>query len=117
MTFKVTAILGTPFVVIDNKKYIMNLDVYPVYKVTVKVNPPVKYYYILNGIEESFDRETNGDTLIDFFDRKITVKKHPLLPLAFNESPLQKKSKLYDGNYKSFFFNYMHILCEFFIYI
>ncbi|ORX84508.1 hypothetical protein BCR32DRAFT_217790 [Anaeromyces robustus] len=79
----------------------MTLDEYPVYKVSVNVKTPIKYHYILSGVEESFDRTAEGDTLNDFFDRKITVKKHPLLPLAYKESELQKKSKLYDDTFIS----------------
>jgi len=90
----------------------MELDEYPIYKFTLDVEPPVTYHYILGDNEESFDRVANGNTLNEFFDRQITVKIHPLLPLAFNESSIQKKSKLYDGNFNSIFINYIHQLFE-----
>lgn len=96
VTFKVIAVTGTPKVVVNNKKYDMTVDQYPIYKATVDVNAPVNYHYILNGSEESFTRVANGDTLNDFFNRKITVKKHPLLPFTYEDTPLSKKSKLYD---------------------
>ncbi|KAL6620840.1 hypothetical protein LY90DRAFT_708252 [Neocallimastix californiae] len=99
VTFKVIAVSGTPKVVVNGKKYDMTVEEYPVYKASVDVKTPVKYHYILNGSEEKFEREANGDTLNEFFDRKITVKKHPLLPLAYQVSPLQDKSKLYDDTF------------------
>lgn len=97
MTFKVIAVSGTPKLVINKKTYNMVVDQYPVYKATVNVKTPVNYHYILDDNEESFNRVANNDTLNEFFDRKNTVVKHPLLPLAYKESSITKKSKLYDG--------------------
>jgi len=79
----------------------MKVEEYPVYSVTVDaVNAPVKYHYILGSEEEKFTRTTENDTTLnEFFNRKITVKKHPLLPKAFETIPTLKKSKLFDGNY------------------
>jgi len=79
----------------------MTVEEYPVYSVTLKnVNAPVNYHYFLNNEEESFTRTLkNETTLNEFFNRKITVKEHPLLPMAFESLPTLKKSKLYDGIY------------------
>jgi len=80
---------------------------YPVYNATIDVDPPVKYHYILGDSEEDFDRVVDGHfTLNDFFNREHTVIQHPLLPLAYNESALQKKSKLYDGKWFIFYNDY-----------
>ena len=98
VTFKVVAISGTPSVVVNNKKYVMKLEQYPIYTATINVNAPVKYHYALNDREESFSRKATSDiTLNDFFDRKYTVKEHPLLPKAFETFDGYKKSKLFDG--------------------
>ena len=98
VTFKVVAVSGTPSVVVNNRKYVMNLEQYPIYTATVNVNPPVNYHYTLNNKEESFSRKATSDnTLNDFFDRKYTVKEHPLLPKAFETFDGYKKSKLFDG--------------------
>jgi len=97
VTFKVVAVNGTPSVVVNNKKYAMKVDQYPVYTATVNVNAPVNYHYALGNEEESFTRKaTSSVTLNDFFNRKQTVKKHPLLPKAFESYTGTKKSKLFD---------------------
>lgn len=101
------AINDKPKVVINNKHYEMTEYEYPVYNATIDVDPPVKYHYILGDSEEDFDRVVDGHfTLNDFFNREHTVIQHPLLPLAYNESALQKKSKLYDGKWFIFYNDY-----------
>ncbi|ORY38487.1 hypothetical protein LY90DRAFT_330314, partial [Neocallimastix californiae] len=51
---------------------------------------------------ESFSRKATSDnTLNDFFDRKYTVKEHPLLPKAFETFDGYKKSKLFDDTFVS----------------
>jgi len=102
VTFRVVAVSGTPTVVVNNKKYTMKVEQYPVYTVTLNnVNAPVKYHYILGSEEESFTRTLDSETTLnEFFNRKITVKKHPLLPQAFPTYPTLKKSKLFDGIYR-----------------
>jgi len=99
VTFKVIAISGTPSVVINGKKYQMNKDEYPLYSLTLDdVSAPVDYHYVLGKEEENFTRTVQSEsTLNEFFNRKITVKKHPLLPLAFESLSTLKKSKLFDG--------------------
>jgi len=101
VTFKVIAIDGTPSVVIGSKKYKMNLEQYPVYSVTVdSVNAPVKYHYVLGKEEEKFTRTADSDTTLnEFFNRAITIKKHPLLPKAYESFPTIKKSKLFDDTH------------------
>jgi len=76
---------------------------YPVYQAVVDVNTPVEYHYSLKSSskteEESFTRKaTSSETLIEFFGRSITVKKHPLLPKIYETPSTIKQSKLYDGN-------------------
>ncbi len=107
MTFKVISVSGIPKLVTDKKTYIMFVDQYPVYKVTVDIETPVSYHYILDDSEESFDRVANDDTLIEFFNRENTVIKHPLLPLAYEESSITKKSKLYDGIFLKYIYIYV----------
>ncbi|ORX77444.1 hypothetical protein BCR32DRAFT_295605 [Anaeromyces robustus] len=103
VTFKVVAVDGTPSVVVNNKKYVMKVEEYPVYSVTLNsINAPVKYHYVLGKEEEKFTRTANSEsTLNDFFNRKITVKKHPLLPKAFETSSTLKQSKLFDDTHVS----------------
>jgi len=76
---------------------------YPIYQVAVDVNAPVKYHYSLKTgsktEEEGFTRQvTESSTLNEFFNRAYTVKKHPLLPKAYETPSTIKQSKLYDGN-------------------
>jgi spore coat protein CotH len=101
VTFKVIAISGTPSVVISSKKYVMNVEEYPVYSVTINdVYAPVKYHYIIGKEEEKFTRIVDSDsTLNEFFNREVTVKKHPLLPKAFETLSTLKKSKLFDDTH------------------
>ncbi|ORX77032.1 hypothetical protein BCR32DRAFT_295874 [Anaeromyces robustus] len=101
VTFKVIAVSGTPSVVINNKKYTMKEQQYPVYSVTLNnVNAPVKYHYALGNTEESFTRTLNSvSTLNEFFNRKYTIKEHPLLPKAFESFKTLKKSTLYDDRF------------------
>jgi len=102
VTFKCIAVSGTPSVVVNNKKYAMKVEQYPVYTATVDVDAPVKYHYALNGKEESFTREATSDTTLnEFFDRKFTVKRHPLLPKAFESPSSVKQSKLFDDTFVS----------------
>jgi len=106
VTFKVIAVDGTPYVIINKTKYSMKLLEYPIYQATVDVSTPVKYHYSLtiNGKteEESFTREaTSSTTLNEFFNRSITVKKHPLLPLVYKTPSTVKLSKLYDDTHVS----------------
>jgi len=77
----------------------MNVEEYPVYNVTVNdVDVGVTYHYALGKEEEKFTRTADSDTTLnEFFNRKITVKKHPLLPMAYEPLPTLKKSKLFDG--------------------
>jgi len=101
VTFKVVAVDGTPSVVINNKKYSMTELDYPVYQAVVDVNTPVEYHYSLKTSskteEEKFTiKATSSETLIEFFDRSITVKKHPLLPKIYETPSTVKQSKLYD---------------------
>jgi len=108
VTFKVIAIDGTPSVVINNKKYEMKLLDYPIYQAVVDVNAPVKYHYSLKTDskteEESFTRQvTESTTLNEFFNRAYTVKKHPLLPKAYETPSTIKQSKLYDDTHISTF--------------
>ena len=100
MTFNVIAVSGTPSVVVNNENYSMKLVQYPVYSVTLdNINTPVEYHYKLGSEEESFNRNllSGNSTLNDFFNRSVTVKKHPLFPQAFPSFPTLKKSKLFDG--------------------
>jgi len=101
VTFKVIAISGTPSVVINGKKYQMSEEEYPVYSFTLDdVNAPVDYHYVLGKEEEKFTRTLQSEsTLNEFFNRKITVKKHPLLPMAFEPLSTLKKSKLFDDTH------------------
>jgi len=101
VNFKVIAVTGTPKLSLNGKSYNMQLDEYPVYNVTVNVNPPVTYHYILNNKEESFERtlKKGNETLNEFFDRSITVKYHPLLPKAYEPYETYKDSKLYDDTH------------------
>jgi len=104
VTFNVIAIDGTPSVIINNKKYSMKLLEYPVYQAVVNVNAPVNYHYSLtvNGKtqEEKFTRKaTSSETLNEFFDRSVTVKKHPLLPKVYESPSTIKQSKLYDDTH------------------
>jgi len=102
VTFKVIAIEGTPSVVIGNKKYEMKLLDYPIYQVVLDVNPPVQYHYSLGNEEEGFTREvTKTETLNEFFNRSYTVKKHPLLPKAYETPSTFQQSKLYDDTHVS----------------
>jgi len=79
----------------------MNVEEYPVYSVTIDdVYAPVKYHYILGKEEEKFTRIVDSDsTLNEFFNREVTIKKHPLLPNAFETLSTLKKSKLFDGKH------------------
>eukprot|EP00833_Pecoramyces_ruminatium_P003322 jgi/Orpsp1_1/1177354/evm.model.c7180000061129.1 len=80
----------------------MKLEQYPIYTATVNVNAPVNYHYALNGNEESFTRKATSDTTLnDFYDRKYTVKNHPLLPKAYETFDGYKKSKLFDDTFVS----------------
>ncbi|ORX41995.1 hypothetical protein BCR36DRAFT_416399 [Piromyces finnis] len=101
VTFKVIAVSGTPSVVINKKKYTMKVEEYPVYSVTVDVNAPVNYHYALGSEEESFTRTLSSGTttLNEFFKRKVTVKKHPLLPKAYDTFSTLKQSKLFDDTH------------------
>jgi len=98
VTFKVIAISDTPYVVVNNKKYKMNVEEYPVYNVTInEVDAGVKYHYALGKEEEKFTRTADSETTLnEFFNRQITVKKHPLLPMAYEQLSTLKKSKLFD---------------------
>jgi len=79
----------------------MKVEQYPVYSVTVNINAPVSYHYVLGSEEESFTRTLSSGitTLNEFFNRKVTVKKHPELPLAYENFSTLKKSKLFDGKF------------------
>ncbi|ORX85850.1 coth-domain-containing protein [Anaeromyces robustus] len=105
VTFKVIAVSGTPYVVVNKKKYSMKVEEYPIYSVTVdNVNAPVEYHYILGSEEEKFTRTADSDTTLnDFFNRSVTVKKHPLLPMAYDTLSTLKKSKLYDDTFVATF--------------
>ena len=95
----------------------MKVDQYPVYTATVNVNAPVKYHYVLGSEEEKFTRTVNSDsTLNEFFNRKVNVKKHPLLPKAYESFANTKKSKLFDGIYYYYYF-FFFFLTLFFFYI
>jgi len=82
----------------------MTVDHYPIYKAIVEdVSAPVEYHYKLkkgtNIIEEKFTRICDdSETLNEYFDRSITLKKLPLLPKVYETSDKFNKSKLYDGN-------------------
>eukprot|EP00833_Pecoramyces_ruminatium_P002993 jgi/Orpsp1_1/1177025/evm.model.c7180000059879.2 len=101
VTFKVIAVSGTPSVVVNGKKYSMTVEEYPVYSVTVNdANPSDKYYYVVGSDKEKFTRTVESDTTLnEFFNRTITVKQHPLLPMAYEQLPTLKKSKLYDDTF------------------
>ncbi|ORX85849.1 coth-domain-containing protein [Anaeromyces robustus] len=105
VTFKVIAVSGTPYVVVNKKKYSMKVEEYPIYSVTVNdVNAPVEYHYILGSEEEKFTRTADSDTTLnDFFNRSVTVKKHPLFPMAYETYSTLKKSKLYDDTFVATF--------------
>jgi len=87
----------------------MEVHEFPVYKVKVDVDPPVHYFYSIDYsntseaekgiVQEQFDRilESGEETLNEFFNRKITVKTHPILPKAYNKYPQFNPSKLFDG--------------------
>ena len=82
----------------------MIVDQYPIYKVVVnEVSAPIEYHYKItkgkNVLEENFTRTcVESETLNEFFDRSITLKKLPLLPKVYETSENFNKSKLYDGN-------------------
>eukprot|EP00833_Pecoramyces_ruminatium_P001418 jgi/Orpsp1_1/1175450/evm.model.c7180000053950.1 len=101
VTFKVIAISGTPSVVVDGKQYSMSVEEYPVYSVTVDdVNAPIEYHYKLGKEEEKFTRTAQSDTTLnEYFNREITIKQHPLLPMAYETLPTIKKSKLFDDTF------------------
>jgi len=107
VTFKVIAVDGEPSVIINSKEYPMTVDHYPIYKAIVEdVSAPVEYHYKLkkgtNIIEEKFTRICDdSETLNEYFDRSITLKKLPLLPKVYETSDKFNKSKLYDDNYVS----------------
>ncbi|ORX55498.1 hypothetical protein BCR36DRAFT_581504 [Piromyces finnis] len=89
----------------------MEVHEFPLYKVKVNVDPPVKYYYSLDfagtneegrGVEnEQFERELQSgkETLNEFFNRKITVKEHPALPKAYDKYEMYIPSKLFDDTH------------------
>lgn len=103
VTFKVIAVSGTPYCYVNNKKYTMKEEQYPVYSLTLNsLVAPIKYHYGIDNKEESFTRTLNSEsTLNEFFNRKVTVKEHPLLPKAFETFPTLKKSQLYDDRFIS----------------
>eukprot|EP00833_Pecoramyces_ruminatium_P013073 jgi/Orpsp1_1/1187105/evm.model.d7180000055460.1 len=107
--FKVLAINGTPTININYQQYEMEPvpDSYPLYQKTLEVEEfPVNYNYILdygNGHaeQEEFVRQRLQDQVPynEFFGRSITVKEHPLLPMAFEAFPYTKKSRLFDDSF------------------
>jgi len=100
--FKVLAVNGTPILNIDGKQHPMTLDEYPLYKVDVDVDSfPVNYNYIVDSETEQFTRTREKDDvpLNEFFNRKITLKKHPELPRAYKAFEYFEPSKLYDDRF------------------
>jgi len=111
VTFKVLAVNGTPILNIDGQEHTMSLDKYPLYKVNVDIkNFPVNYNYIIDygnneKEEEAFVRQRleDDESLNEFFNRTITVKKHPELPRAYEAFPYFEQSKLYDDTFVATF--------------
>jgi len=107
--FKVLAINGTPSININYQQYEMEAvpDSYPLYQKMLDINEfPVNYNYILdygNGHaeQEEFTRQRseNEEPLNEFFGRSITIKKHPLLPNAYEPFKYFKQSRLYNDNF------------------
>ncbi|ORX87710.1 hypothetical protein BCR32DRAFT_137273 [Anaeromyces robustus] len=88
----------------------MKVAEFPLYKTTVNVDPPVKYFYSVDYsetneknkgvVQEQFERECKEtETLNDFFERKITKKTHPALPKAYESYPNYSASKLFDDTH------------------
>jgi len=109
VTFKVLAVNGTPILNINGQQYQMAADEYPLYKVKVNVDAfPVNYNYIVtldanNAVSEQFQRTRQKDekALNEFFNRSVTIKKHPELPRAYEAFPFFEQSKLYDDSFVS----------------
>jgi len=103
VTFRVISVSGeTPYVIINNEKYAMKEEEYPIFTTTLDLHAPVNYHYALDGKEEKFTRTLKIEsTLNEFFNREINVKKHPLLPKAYESFAYTKKSKLYDDTFVS----------------
>jgi len=109
VTFKVLAVNGTPILNINGQQYQMEAGEYPQYKVKVNVDSfPVQYNYIVatdanNAVSEQFVRTRQKDekALNEFFNRSLTVKKHPELPRAYEAFPYFEQSKLYDDSFVS----------------
>lgn len=106
VTFKVLAVNGTPYVNIGGKQYEMTLKEYPLFKTEIDVDLPVDYNYGIvyadgNADQESFtrNRKKGEDSLNEFYDRQVTVVKHPLLPKAFKSFEYYKPSKLFDDTH------------------
>lgn len=105
------AVNGTPILNIDGQEHTMSLDKYPLYKVNVDIkNFPVNYNYIIDygnneKEEEAFVRQRleDDESLNEFFNRTITVKKHPELPRAYEAFPYFEQSKLYDDTFVATF--------------
>jgi len=85
----------------------MTLKEYPLYKAEVEVDGfPVEYNYgkVNNdgSVEnEAFSRKRNENdkSLNEFFDRRITITKHPPIPKAYEPFEFYNPSKLYDENF------------------
>jgi len=103
VTFRVVSVSGkTPYVIVNNQKYAMKEEEYPIFTTTLNINAPVNYHYSLDGQEEKFTRTLKEEsTLNEFFNRKVNVKKHPLLPKAYETFADSKKSKLFDDTFVS----------------
>ncbi|OUM68310.1 hypothetical protein PIROE2DRAFT_68720 [Piromyces sp. E2] len=111
VTFRLIAPKGKPSVIVGDTAYIMDVHEFPVFKTTVKVKAPVKYFYSIDysntneshlGVQqEQFERELESgeETLNEFFNRKITVKEHPALPRAYDKYPKYNPSKLFDDTH------------------
>ncbi|OUM63569.1 hypothetical protein PIROE2DRAFT_61198 [Piromyces sp. E2] len=80
---------------------------YPLFKAEVDVDAfPVTYNYMVKFDEsktetEQFQRqrEKGAESLNEFFNRSITVKKHPELPRAYEAFQYFEPSKLYDDSF------------------
>jgi len=111
VTFRLIAPKGQPSVIVDNTAYPMEVHEFPVYKVKVDVKAPVTYFYSIDyagtneshlGVQqEQFERQLDSgeETLNEFFNRKITVKEHPALPMAYDKYPQYNPSKLFDDTH------------------
>jgi len=84
VNFKVIAFGSKVQVYIDGKKYTLTLDkndeILYVGKISNAPDSKFKYYYVVDGVKENFERtctKNTKSTYLEFFGRKDTVKELP----------------------------------------